>query len=75
MGEGLAGGAKKRGKMLHLAGMKVQGIFETLEAPTPAPDDPYEAAVGMLNKYFEYKPNNSFERHTCGSLCKEIRKQ
>ena len=49
--------------MLHLVGMKVQDIFETLEAPTPAPDDPYEAAVGVLNKYFEYKPNITLEQH------------
>lgn len=62
-----------RSKLLHLAGTKVQDIFDTLPDP-PVPDSgtalvDFEKAVAMLDIYFAFKPNISYERHAFRRLC------
>ena len=73
-GEGLEDGIKKRSKLLHLAGIKVQDIFDTLTEPEQqasadgeeetAQANPYKTTVEMLDKHFSFKPNVTFERHS-----------
>ena len=67
--EGLSDSKRKMNKLLHLAGLAVQDIFDTLPEPAaPAEGSDalanFERAIYMLDKYFEYKPNTTFERHT-----------
>ena len=66
--EGVTDKKRMRNKLLHLAGLAVQDIFDTLPTPavpvdgTPLAD--YDEAIAMLDKYFAHTPNITFERHT-----------
>ena len=50
---------QKRAVLLHLAGVEVQTIFETLSDT----GTDYDTALAKLNEYFEPKKNIPFERH------------
>lgn len=64
-------------KLLHLAGRKVQEIFETLPIPPSVKEvargplatgftphlSEYELAIAKLNEFFEPKKNSTYERH------------
>ena len=71
-GEGLTDQKKIRSKMLHLAGLEVQDIFETLtESVVPdGEDDPGVCAKALqrVDGYFQYRPNTKFERHSFRQL-------
>ena len=53
--------------MLHLAGIALQDIFDTLSEPAVEPDaEPlplYDRAMKMLDDHFKFTPNTTFERH------------
>ena len=52
----------------HKAGLAVQDIFDDLQDPLPVDQRPssetvFELAVRLLEAYFHYEPNPTFERH------------
>lgn len=72
-------------KLMHLAGRKVQEIFDTLPAPSNVIDIPrgplatgfvpqlteYELALEKLNEFFEPKKNSTYERHVFRQIQQE----
>lgn len=72
-------------KLLHLAGRKVQEVFETLPTPPSVSKiargplatgfvphlSQYELAVVKLNEFFEPKKNLTYERHMFRSISQE----
>ena len=61
VGKGIKDPTQKRALMLHMAGMEVQDIFDTL-ADTGEPKD-YDKAIAALDAYFSPAVNIPFERH------------
>ena len=58
---------QKRAVLLHLAGVEVQTIFETLSDT----GTDYDTALAKLNEYFEPKKNIPFERHAFRQAAQE----
>ena len=73
--EGITDSKRKRSKLLHLAGLDVQDIFDTLPDP-PVPTGGtalvnYEKAIAMLDLYFAFKPNVVLECHAFRQLAQK----
>ena len=62
--------------MLHLAGIAVQDIFDTLSEPAVEPDaEPlllYDRAMKMLDDHFKFTPNTTFERHMFRQMAQRV---
>ena len=73
--EGISDSKRRCSKLLYLAGLDVQDIFDTLPDP-PVPTvgtalTDYEKAVAMLHLYLAFKPNVALERHALRRLAQK----
>ena len=67
-GNGISDETRKKNLLLHLAGLEVQDIFDTLPEPPPVPADDdargvFDTAILKLDAYFAYEPNYALEKH------------
>ena len=60
---------RKKAILLHMAGSKINDIFETLAKTDDS--DTFEETIGKINKYLQPKQNVSFERYTFRQLSQE----
>ena len=59
---GITDKGRKRCTLLHMAGLAVQDVFDTLTEVTDPDDDEFERAVKTLDGRFEYVANHRYER-------------
>lgn len=60
---GITNATRKEAILLHSGGIGLQQIYLTLPDPEEEEQDVYKKAIKKLDKYFEPKGNEPFERH------------
>ena len=76
LAKGITNSNRKKGLLLHCAGIEVQELFETLQDPGAAEGendcaDEYQIALRTLDAHFSTQLNEPYERHIFRSLKQE----
>jgi len=75
--KGVVNDAQKKALLLHIAGIEVQELYETLSDPGPSVEfaedtaTDFEKTVRTFNAYFVTKLNEPYERHVFRSMAQQ----